>query len=700
VFKSTMIEAETEADVARVGARFLFHPRKIRRRELPVRRRSERVPAAQAPVRSHSQVRDVMAGAAVLFAVFVLASTSIFFRPEGTAWSAWWPASGVAIGYAARIERRRLWLVAAALGTASAAGSLVNGRELGIVVWAGVAVTAEVWVGATILRSRADRSPRLENGSDLTRLLACALLASVTLGILGGAGVAAVRGVDDFLSAVVAAIPAHAAGVLLITPLIIRRRREAGGAGVAEAVGIWITLAAVIYLTFGWNVGLPLAFLASAPLTWGATRLAPRNAFLLVMVAAAAVSISSLIGRGPFAIGVLDAEVSVLMVQLFILSFAIVCLTVIVLTSNARRLARAVQENAALFRGTFDHSPIGSAVVTKTSTGLHVSEVNSAARRVAGLSSAAPIIISDHLSEESLAVLTRVLGSEEATEANGWRGIMTLRDERHLDVLINRLPSELNGDTFIIRFFDVTNELRAQRNALEDLARAGEVQRALLPKETSPLPGFDIAAAYVPARTVGGDFYDWYRIEGGLALSLGDVMGKGVGAGMIAATTRAALRSARRDSDAAAAVARAADTLNTDIGDLGSFTTLFHARLNASDGRLYYVDAGHGLTLLLRADGTTQHLVSTDFPLGIDPDSHWTAYDETIGPGDTLIAVSDGVLDLYDGTLAALDYIAELGRSAGSATELASTLANRAREKNEPEDDSTIVVVRRNTQPI
>jgi len=230
--------------------------------------------------------------------------------------------------------------------------------------------------------------------------------------------------------------------------------------------------------------------------------------------------------------------------------------------------------------------------------------------------------------------------------------------------------------------------------ARADLHRAGEVQRALLPKEIAPLDGYDISGGYVPATTVGGDFYDWYPITDGLAFSLGDVMGKGVGAGMIAATIRATLRSARRNGDVTVAVARAADTLDTEAADIGSFATLFHGRLHAETGTVDFVDAGHGLTMILRADGTAERIESTDVPLGVVAGSEWTGRTLTLLHGDTLIAVSDGLLDLYDGTLATLDHLAYLARQADSPHALTEVIAKLARWANAP-DDVTILAIRR-----
>lgn len=231
----------------------------------------------------------------------------------------------------------------------------------------------------------------------------------------------------------------------------------------------------------------------------------------------------------------------------------------------------------------------------------------------------------------------------------------------------------------------------------EELDRAAEVQRALLPRDSAVLDGYEVAGACVPATALGGDFFDWYPIAGGLGFTLGDVMGKGIGAAIIAATVRAVVRSAAHKKNVAVAVRRASSTLAADLDVAGSFVTLFHARLRASDGRVLFVDAGHGLSFVARADGSTKRLTSLDLPLGVAFDDDWGRNRLTLEPGDQLVTFSDGVLDLFDGTLDSLDRVAELAHSVGSAQDLVDAVQRLATRSGAP-DDVTIVAVRRNAR--
>ncbi|MBG6191204.1 serine phosphatase RsbU (regulator of sigma subunit) [Arthrobacter sp. CAN_A212] len=236
---------------------------------------------------------------------------------------------------------------------------------------------------------------------------------------------------------------------------------------------------------------------------------------------------------------------------------------------------------------------------------------------------------------------------------------------------------------------------RAQAAAsAEELSRAAEIQRYLLPQEAAPLPGYETAGACVPSKAVGGDFFDWYEIDGGLGFTLGDVMGKGAGAGMIAATTRAVIRSARNNEDPAVALRLTSDCLTSELSQAASFATLFHARLRAADGRLSFCDAGHGLTLCIRADGSWERLASRELPVGLLPESTWHSFEIRLEPGDMIVSFSDGVLDLYDGTLSAIDELALLAISASSAKDIVETVQVLASGSVNP-DDVTILAVRR-----
>ena len=161
--------------------------------------------------------------------------------------------------------------------------------------------------------------------------------------------------------------------------------------------------------------------------------------------------------------------------------------------------------------------------------------------------------------------------------------------------------------------FDNARLYQGQQHIAETL------QRSLLPQLTG-LARAELAARYLPGTTgaeVGGDFYDWYALSDSTQqFLLGDVMGKGVPAALIASSVRAVLRGASRFNPLGEAVTRTAYSLDWDLDETGTFVTLFCARLDPATAVVEYVDAGHGLAVVVDGYGGHRQLVSDGLPLG------------------------------------------------------------------------------------
>jgi len=238
----------------------------------------------------------------------------------------------------------------------------------------------------------------------------------------------------------------------------------------------------------------------------------------------------------------------------------------------------------------------------------------------------------------------------------------------------------------------LAQQWRVAMSADANSDRATRVRRALQPTDIE-LPGYDLAGGSTPAGLVGGDLYDWHESDTGVDLVLADVMGKGVGAAIIAATVRAVLRAHVGDQDLSRAVTTAAAELYPDLRSTGAFVTLLQARLDAASGSLLYVDAGHGLSIIVRAGSGVERLTATNYPLGITRDSDWRAHSTSLGPGDTLVVLSDGVLDLWDGSLASLDQVEIIVRDAVNAQDVVETILTKA--GTGAPDDVTVIALRR-----
>lgn len=235
----------------------------------------------------------------------------------------------------------------------------------------------------------------------------------------------------------------------------------------------------------------------------------------------------------------------------------------------------------------------------------------------------------------------------------------------------------------------------------DELQRAASIQQQLLPSPLADLPGYSIATLFEPAYAVGGDFWDHYRRTRGLTITVADVMGKGLGASLLAANVRSALRAASRTSDRVVGdfdlrteVASVAEQLSDDLARTGTFVTLFHANLEMASGRLVYVDAGHGIAGLVRAGGVEVEVFgSEDLPMGINDDADWSSREVTMQPGDMLVIASDGLLDLFGDTAVVSDAF-EFCRQYGSPTELCSAVEELGRGRLSS-DDVTVIALRR-----
>lgn len=204
-------------------------------------------------------------------------------------------------------------------------------------------------------------------------------------------------------------------------------------------------------------------------------------------------------------------------------------------------------------------------------------------------------------------------------------------------------------------------ELTDGRTSIHDqLQRAAQVQRDLLPRSAPPAEGYALAAMCLPSYAVGGDFYDWYRADGAVDFTVADVMGKGIPAAIVTSAVRAVLRGVPRTGGPAAALAAAAQTLLLDLEDTTTFVTVVHGSLELATGEVRFVDAGHGLAALIHPDGTFERHSGLGLPLGVPGPQSWEEQRVTLSPGDTFLVFSDGLLDLLGGDLESLGDLAHL----------------------------------------
>lgn len=263
--------------------------------------------------------------------------------------------------------------------------------------------------------------------------------------------------------------------------------------------------------------------------------------------------------------------------------------------------------------------------------------------------------------------------------------------------LVDSEPRTLSdGELEVLR--DLGEWVEKEMATDQDLDRAAEVQRQLNPRTGVQVPGYQVSGLCVPARAAGGDFYDWFIVDGRLQVTLADVMGKGVGAALIAASVRAVLRGASRFNELDEAVTRAAISLEEDLEDTESFVTAFAARIDVRSGVMDYVDAGHGLAVVFENGGGFRRLLTGGLPMGTMPGDTWRSERTVLEPGETLFMVSDGMLDYFPDPWEAVD----TAQLANATTEDAWAFLEEVRavaSSQRHQDDVTALVVRRLPEP-
>jgi len=242
--------------------------------------------------------------------------------------------------------------------------------------------------------------------------------------------------------------------------------------------------------------------------------------------------------------------------------------------------------------------------------------------------------------------LTRAIGAivEDVGIVAGGDLVHTIRSVDTAEFA--RLESGIN--LMIKKIVIYTEELERKK---AELQVAADIQQAFLPKVLPQIAGFDIAATNIPAREVGGDFFDVFPAgDGKHALVIADVAGKGVPASLFMALSRTAVRIVSRHERSARRVLTSSNSIF--IGDSGSvsFVSVFYGILDQNERVLSYVNAGHNPPLLLHPDGTMEELLPTGPVVGLLDDPGYSEGEVRLLPGDLLVMYTDGVTEAIDST--------------------------------------------------
>ncbi|MDQ3070677.1 MAG: SpoIIE family protein phosphatase [Acidobacteriota bacterium] len=237
----------------------------------------------------------------------------------------------------------------------------------------------------------------------------------------------------------------------------------------------------------------------------------------------------------------------------------------------------------------------------------------------------------------------------------------------------------------------------------QEMKIAAEIQQALLPKSGNTLPFCDTAAATVPCRSIGGDFFDWLmRPDGSFAFTLGDVAGKGPPAALLSALMQGLFTAQAWGGDGpAVSVTRINEALYRR-GIESRYATLFAGHLEP-DGTLMTCNAGHNPPVIVSRTGVSR-LCEGGSVVGLFTKAEYCEERTKLEDGDTLVIFSDGVSEAMSanedefGDDRLIEVVTEAGK--GSAQQIVDGLleAVKAFTHGAPQnDDITIVVVRYRT---
>src|SRR5216683_6785680 len=239
---------------------------------------------------------------------------------------------------------------------------------------------------------------------------------------------------------------------------------------------------------------------------------------------------------------------------------------------------------------------------------------------------------------------------------------------------------------------------------LKDVDLAAQVQRLFLPQGKPAIAGLEIAGMMLPARGVGGDYYDYIPIDAHtIQIVIADVAGKGVSAALLMSATAAAMRlEANRDRNMLQQVER----LNTEIGavsDPEKYVTLLVAEIDTTKRIIHYVNCGHNPALLFRANpGTLTRMDSSCPPIGLSPEEICELASSDLMAGDMLVFYTDGVTEAGNrfGEEFGMERLSAtvLRGSSLSAENLMTNIYNAAADfcGDNFDDDVTILVVKCN----
>lgn len=179
----------------------------------------------------------------------------------------------------------------------------------------------------------------------------------------------------------------------------------------------------------------------------------------------------------------------------------------------------------------------------------------------------------------------------------------------------------------------------------EELRISGQIQKRLLPEKLPDIPGYQVAAENIPAKEVGGDYYDIIPLsDKKFAFCFGDVSGKGIPAGLLMSNLQATMRSLMLSQDDPALIVKRANTLLHATTTSEKYITFFLTILDIKENTITYCNAGHDNPIHIKKS-KCEELLPGGIPLGFLSDFDYSASCSTLSSNDIIIIYTDGVTE-------------------------------------------------------
>jgi len=176
---------------------------------------------------------------------------------------------------------------------------------------------------------------------------------------------------------------------------------------------------------------------------------------------------------------------------------------------------------------------------------------------------------------------------------------------------------------------------------------AKKIQQSFLPESPPFINGFELSALSLPARQVGGDFYDFIPIaEGKWSIVIADVSGKGMPAALFMALSRTLVRATVTENGTASQAMGQVNRLITQEAKMGMFVTLFYAVLDPKKRQLHYVNAGHNPPFVFRdSSGDITLLRASGIAMGVMEEVSFEEKHIELSANDIVVFYTDGITE-------------------------------------------------------